>query len=102
MARDGVRAGGDGGGTGGEARGDGELTMARCKHKNGTLHELLEVSLFYEVEDGEIVYSDVSSSPSSRLGYVFTCSDCGKVMHFGPFRKYPKFVQRIIDQIEEA
>lgn len=76
--------------------------MAKCKHKNGTLYELLEANVFHEVEEGEIVYSDTSASNSPRLGYAFECKDCGKVMRFGPLRKYPKFIQRIIDQIEEA
>ncbi len=71
-----------------------------CKHKNGTLYELLETSLFYEVEEGEIVYSDQSNSVPTHRGWEFECLDCGKVMRFGPMRqKYPKFLQDIIDQV---
>lgn len=70
-----------------------------CKHKNGSLIEVMDATHERQFTDGEldkVGYNDVGNIQH----YVFTCSDCRKHWKFQPNTKI-KWLRKIYEQLRE-
>lgn len=73
----------------------------RCKHQNGELLELVTVSHFWFVSDGDLgtMRNDQEGEPDGR--WLYTCHDCKKTWRMTELGKTRlRWLQRICDQVE--